>query len=88
MNIQKIRKKIKNFADIIYNAFILKLKRLLFYKLKGVILIKYTEKLIKIIFFNKLGSLKREKSYSNEIFLLDDKLNINIDNFQKLDDHN
>ena len=85
---EKLEEKIQNFADNISNAFILKLKRLLFYKLKGVILIKYTEKLIKIIFFNKLGSLKREKSYSNEIFLLDDKLNINIDNFQKLDDHN
>ena len=85
---EKLEENIKNFVDIISNRYILKLKRLLFYKLKGVILIKYTEKLIKIIFFNKLGSLKREKSYSNEIFLLDDKLNINIDNFQKLDDHN
>ena len=36
---EKLEEKIKNFADIIYNAFILKLKRLLFYKLKGVILI-------------------------------------------------
>ena len=42
---------------------------------------------MKKIFFNKLGSIKKEKSYSSDIFLLDDKLNINIDNFQKLDEH-
>ena len=84
---EELEEKIKNFDKIISKVFILKFKRLLLYKLKAVIFIKYIERIMKKIFFNKLGSIKKEKSYSSDIFLLDDKLNINIDNFQKLDEH-
>ena len=42
--------------------------------------------MIIIIFFNKLGLSKKENTFSNEIFLLDDKLDINIDNFKNFDD--
>ena len=84
---EELEEKIKNFDKIISKVFILKFKRLLLYKLKAVIFIKYIERIMKKIFFNKLGSIKKEKSYSSDIFFLDDKLNINIDNFQKLDEH-
>ena len=42
--------------------------------------------MIKIIILNKLGMPKNEiKSNSNEVFLLDDKMVINTDNFNNLD---
>ena len=89
-NIQNIngdyKEKVNNLLSIIDNILLLKQKKLLLYKLKVVIFVKFIYKLIIIIFFNKLGLSKKENTFSNEIFLLDDKMDINIDNFKNFDD--
>ena len=89
-NIQNIngdyKEKVNSLLSIIDNILLLKQKKLLLYKLKVVIFVKFIYKLIIIIFFNKLGLSKKENTFSNEIFLLDDKLDINIDNFKNFDD--
>ena len=81
-----ILEKFDNLAEILNYVFTVKEKKLLLNKLKMIKLIKYIEKMIKIIILNKLGMPKNEiKSNSNEVFLLDDKMVINIDNFNNLD---
>jgi hypothetical protein len=78
--------KFDNLAEILNYVFTVKEKKLLLNKLKMIKLIKYIEKMIKIIILNKLGMPKNEiKSNSNEVFLLDDKMVINTDNFNNLD---
>ena len=78
--------KFDNLEEILNYVFTVKEKKLLLNKLKMIKLIKYIEKMIKIIILNKLGMPKNEiKSNSNEVFLLDDKIVINMDNFNNLD---
>ena len=78
--------KFDNLEEILNYVFTVKEKKLFLNKLKMIKLIKYIEKMIKIIILNKLGMPKNEiKSNSNEVFLLDDKMVINIDNFNNLD---
>ena len=78
--------KFDNLAKIMNYVFAVKEKKLFFNKLKMIKLIKCIEKMIKIIILNKLGMPKNDiKSNQNEVFLLDDKMVINIDNFNNLD---
>ncbi len=77
---------VNNLFTIIDNILLLKQKKIFLYKLKVVNFVKYIHKLIITIFFNKLGLSKKENTFSNEIFLLDDKMDINIDNFKNFDD--
>ena len=77
--------KIKNMVEILENVIVNKEKRIL-YQLKLIKFVKCIEKLIKILIFKKLGFSKtKENTYSNDIFLLDDKMVINVDNFTNLD---
>lgn len=79
------KEKAKYICEIINDIFILKQKQILLRNLKAINMIKCIEKFIKIIFFNKIGLSMKEKTISNENFLLDDKIDINTDNFKNLD---
>jgi len=68
------------------NILLLKQKRLFLDNLKVVYFVKFIYKLIISIFLNKLRLSKNDKTFSNDIFLLDDKMDINIDNFKNFDD--
>ena len=73
--------KINIIVEILNNIIILKEKKIFLYILKIIKLMNCIEKIIKIIILNKLGRRKKEKKISNDIFLLDDKMVINLDNF-------
>ena len=73
--------KINIIVEILNNIIILKEKKIFLYILKIIKLMNCIEKIIKIIIWNKLGRRKEEIKISNDIFLLDDKMVINLDNF-------
>ena len=73
--------KINIIVEILNNIIILKEKKIFLYILKIIKLMNCIEKIIKIIILNKLGRRKKEIKISNDIFLLDDKMVINLDNF-------
>ena len=75
----------KIFVEYFNDIFILKRKKFLLEILKLIKLIKCLEKLVKSIFFNKLVISIKENTFSNDAFLLDDKMDINIDNFKNSD---
>ena len=78
--------KVNNIVEILNFIFITKEKKIFLYILKVIKLVKCLDKILKIISLNKLGIPKKEtKSYSNDIFLFDDKMVINVDNFNNLD---
>ena len=78
--------KVNNIVEILNFIFITKEKKVFLYILKVIKLVKCLDKILKIISLNKLGIPKKEtKSYSNDIFLFDDKMVINVDNFNNLE---
>ena len=80
--------KINTLVGFIMDVFIFKQKKVLIYKLKLINLIKCIEKFIKIIFFNKLALSMKDNTFSNDNFLLDNKMDINIDNLNELNNGN
>ena len=80
------KEKINIFIYNIDNILLIKQKRLFLYNLKVAYFVKILYKLIISIFLHKLRLRKNDKTLSNEIFLLDDKMDINIDNFKNFDD--
>ena len=73
--------KINIIVEILNNIIILKEKKIFLYILKINKFMNCVEKIIKIKILNKLGRRKKEINISNDIFLLDDKMVINLDNF-------
>jgi len=73
--------KINIIFEILNNIIILNEKKFFLYILKIIKFMNCVEKIIKIIILNKLGRRKKEIKISNDIFLLDDKMVINLDNF-------
>ena len=73
--------KINIIVEILNNIIIFKEKKFFLYILKTIKFMNCVEKIIKIIILNKLGRRKKEIKISNDIFLLDDKMVINLDNF-------
>lgn len=80
------KEKINIFIYNIDNILLIKQKRFFLYNLKAAYFVKIIYKLIISIFLHKLRLRKNDKTLSNEIFLLDDKMDINIDNFKNFDD--
>ena len=79
-NFPKIEK-INNIIKILNYIITSREKKAFLYTLKIIKLMKCVEKIIKIIILNKLGKPIKESITSNDIFLLDDKMVINLDNF-------
>ena len=82
----ELEEKIIIMVETIENIFINKEEKRVLYQLKLIKMVKCIEKLIKILIFKKLRlSNRKDSNFSNGLFLLDDKIVINIDNFSNSD---